>query len=331
MKRCNPKAFTLVELLVVIGIIALLISVLLPALNKARQAAYTTQCLSNVRQLATASIIFANERRGYMQTVSSDAPGNSAVRFQDPERRKWIYRSDNNLLMDVYSALLPYLGAKSGATFQNEAEGKSKVFRCPADKWLDIGNREGENGYRIYNNVTNLPGGPYFPISYGSNADVLSISNQNGQGVFSLAAPPNIAVLGGPPPVAPANFGTPPGGLKMGQPLQAQLFKVHKPAEVLLFADCGTRPLAAGVPNEDAQPLWSNQMLYYTTSSMFTGSTIPLEDAGRLSGVLKGIHTKDRVPLTRHNDKINVAFCDGHGETVLISRFRDVRITPYRF
>jgi prepilin-type processing-associated H-X9-DG protein/prepilin-type N-terminal cleavage/methylation domain-containing protein len=330
MKRCNAKAFTLVELLVVIGIIALLISVLLPALNKARQAAYTTQCLSNVRQLATASIIFANERRGYMQTVTSDAPGNSVIRFQDPERRKWIYRSDNNLLMDVYSALLPYLGAKSGATFQTEAEGKSKVFRCPADQWLDFGNREGENGYRIYNNVTNLAGGPYFPVSYGANADVLSVSDASGNGKFSLAGGMNIAVLGGPPPFASASFGTPPGNLKMGQPLQAQLYKVHKPAEVLLFGDCGTRPFVGGF-SEDAQPLWSNQMLYYTTSSMFTGSTIPIEDAGRLSGVLKGLHTKDRVPLKRHNDKINVAFCDGHGETVLTSKFRDVRVTPYRF
>src|SRR6476659_8449655 len=53
------KGFTLVELLVVIGIIAVLISVLLPALSKARQAGYRTQCLSNLRNLCIAQAAYA--------------------------------------------------------------------------------------------------------------------------------------------------------------------------------------------------------------------------------------------------------------------------------
>src|SRR5260370_41013229 len=60
------RGFTLVELLVVIGIIALLVSILLPALNKAREDAKRVRCLSNQRQLVMAWQMYAAESKGHL-------------------------------------------------------------------------------------------------------------------------------------------------------------------------------------------------------------------------------------------------------------------------
>lgn len=66
--ECHPArdtAFTLVELLVVIGIIAILIAVLMPALSRARYSANNVVCASNLRQNATAVIMYTSEHKGY--------------------------------------------------------------------------------------------------------------------------------------------------------------------------------------------------------------------------------------------------------------------------
>jgi prepilin-type N-terminal cleavage/methylation domain-containing protein/prepilin-type processing-associated H-X9-DG protein len=67
--------FTLVELLVVIGIIAILMALLMPALGKARQQANSTKCKSNLRQIYYSLLTYANDNRGWIFPVGEQIDG----------------------------------------------------------------------------------------------------------------------------------------------------------------------------------------------------------------------------------------------------------------
>lgn len=76
------RAFTLVEVLVVIGVITLLVAILLPVLGRARAAARDASCLSNLRSLATASLAYAVDNATFMplQSNSNDPPNRFDIR-----------------------------------------------------------------------------------------------------------------------------------------------------------------------------------------------------------------------------------------------------------
>ncbi len=122
-KHTRRPAFTLVELLVVIGIIAVLIGILLPSLAKARMSAQSAVCLSNLRQLVLAASIYTAENKGICIFGPNVAEGTDTIdETTGPAAVNWEYEVVNSATKTAYSFERGFLGRYIKS---------DKVFECP--------------------------------------------------------------------------------------------------------------------------------------------------------------------------------------------------------
>ena len=150
MSPKKPRGFTLVELLVVIGIIALLISILLPALNRARASAATIKCLSNLRNIGNVSQMYIADYKGYVFPCFYDFT-------------KTVPTSNMKLIAEETAPGVPNAPAILDRYLIQNA--KRSIWSCPTAL-------EGESGQ--------------YPLHYAANTQVHAYFGDTGVGEYQI-------------------------------------------------------------------------------------------------------------------------------------------------
>jgi prepilin-type processing-associated H-X9-DG protein/prepilin-type N-terminal cleavage/methylation domain-containing protein len=303
------RAFTLVELLVVIGIIALLVAILLPTLSAARRQADLLKCGSNLRQVVNGCLLRAQDSKGYFPLAGeiilplSARSGGYAAGLNDARKTRYVYATARGFSNDVPvpfpAAIAPYLGYGRKLSFDDwdkldreldDKEGIWKMFMCPATDSHAKAERTVASG-----SVHAADQGTMMAIKLlNSGGKVQAIWSSNSD--YGL----NEAVFG---------FTWEPW-YKHGR-LGGQVTKIRRPSETMLFSDANRRPGAASGGFLDGWICW--------TPTYDPRASIPFGD------VLKhAMERKSESPMmfdrARHKGRINIAFADGHVATYRIDQ-----------
>lgn len=284
LKRCiapppaHRSGFTLVELLVVIGIIAVLIGILLPALSTARRSAQVTRCLATQRQIGAAAQMHVQTHRGYYPIAGymSGLEYPDPVSLGDVNRQKYTYVWIDDIngqawnrfcIAPWHAALAVYLGKRDVVLGQNN------------DDYL-----ADEIGIRDYLKYFLCPG----DVAQSSDAPATVIYYVNRMyWTLQQSFVVNEAVFG-----VYDRYGR----------LRGQASRIKDPSKTVMLAD-----------GKAAQHYQNMAWAKWATLVNKT-ATPPVTLADALLGNDKA-GSPDNFDKARHRGKINILFMDGHAET----------------
>lgn len=169
----------LIELLIVIGVVALLLSILLPSLRRVKQDAKKVECTSNLHQIALAVQLYAENNDGRLIIAGLVSP----VQKLDTSLSIW------------HNALLPYVAKTLDRTPQSLLENTTGVWFCPADKDpYPLGYRNYPHGKPL---TSYAPNG-YYPLEIlpGIEPPDIKLGSAGGYLLTEIASPQSCMLMG---------------------------------------------------------------------------------------------------------------------------------------
>ena len=318
-EQIHRGGFTLVELLVVIGIIALLVAILLPALTKARKLANTTACLSNLRQMGMAWTQYLSDSRGHLPYYMWQNTGTA-----------------DQVWSGYWTGILSYYGASPSRLLCPEAAEEVPFNNLPAGKSGYGDGAYGTLNYAWSGRYNSTGTGILYDVQPGLRPDTERFSSHGAfqMGTYAINyhmlacdATTNNKFSSVPQPNAPSPTSAAQAATYQAEFFGAEVTQVRNSVKVPLFYDSiwidneGTGDDAFDLPNQGSGSVGGNYVPLpgpYQLSNL-PDAPSPLSFPNLLNGqsALNGGGVFYRFLLSRHTGvSINICAVDGHAETV---------------